>query len=156
MKRKNWEIALEELYENESRVYSTLWTHQFIEEETELDEDEAETAVEYLKHMGLIEPEGLGGHELTEKGFEVAHEMSLKKERLKHEKNIAEERDTINSLIAYLTFGLVVVTTLDTIVRATVGLENDWASILFAAFSFFFAVTFYIELTRENFLNEFF
>lgn len=155
-----------ELYENESLTHSNLQTSGFIREETELEKKDAERAIRYLEDMGLIQASGHASYEITEKGFDVAHEMSLKRERLEHEKEIkeerlqherdlAEDRETVNSLIAYLTFGLIAVTSLDTIVRATVGLERDLGSILIASLSFVFAVTFYIELTNEGYLEKF-
>jgi hypothetical protein len=122
MDEKNWEVALKTLYMNEKGVPKALATEQVIEKNTALDDEEAGEAIEYLKRMGLINPEGMGGHELTEKGFDVAHQRALREERLDHENELAEQRETVNAVIAYLTLALVAVTAIDTAVRAFVGI----------------------------------
>ena len=122
MEEDNWEIALKQLYTDESGIPKALSTKQFIEENTELDGGEAEKAIEYLDKMGLLTHEGMGSHELTEKGFDVAHQRVLREERLEHEEELAEQRDAVNSIIAYLTLGIIAVTAIDTAVRAYVGI----------------------------------
>lgn len=102
----DWAKVLRELYEEESGSYlSAIHDKHPLVDQTDLDEDEVEKAIDRLKEWDLVEkyvPSG-GGYtgkpriKLRKEGFRMAHDRALYKQERRLEKQRAkreEKRDT--------------------------------------------------------------
>lgn len=126
MKEDGWEEVLEKMYSDEE----PRLTEGEISERAGLTESETKKTMKFLIEAGLVEKKLKGSTEyvLTAKGFDVAHERMMRRERIEHDREIGEQQDRTNRAIALLTVGLVLVTSLDSLVRALVGRQQDeWA-----------------------------
>jgi cation transport ATPase len=151
MGKKNWEVVLKEMYENE--MYKVNSDNEHLNKNTHLSKKEINNAINYAQRAGLLEFRG-GGYLLTSKGFEVFDERKQREERIEHDREMNEQRDQTNRAIAFLTIGLVLVTSVDTVVRAMVGRQwGRWATV-FAMISVIVAAVLVREIYQADMIFQ--
>jgi hypothetical protein len=145
---KDWERVLKAMYETEQSFIKRDSTHMIpmdhrLFDYLDLDHTEVVDAVEYLKDAGLIDyvtksssDRNQSEYVLTDAGFKVIHDLELVRwkegieearieRELEEEDRRAKRQHRVNRAIAFLTLGLMLVTVIDTAVRATVGVMNN-------------------------------
>lgn len=126
MDRLPWPEVLDLLYSGRrfrqlERIESEDEFIHILSEETEIEGGLDIEALLYMERIGLVEKdqskEGyLGPFRLTEKGFDVAHEMRLREEHQNREKRWNQKQLKMSQAISFLTFGLLTVGVLQSIV----------------------------------------
>ncbi|MDF9744521.1 hypothetical protein [Natrinema salsiterrestre] len=132
--------------------------------ETDLEVDEFNEAMSFLRDTGLVEIPQSDHYIITGKGFSVVHDWKQRQQQTRAETQRSKRQNNVNRIIGYLTLGLVAISAINAVASSVASINStgvffgfsyeSW-SIIVALLSILVAIGIGIEAVQSGILNPY-